>query len=94
MIDVDLEELVKKAGGRFKMVSLIQRRMRELQRGAAPLVDKQGSLIEVAAAEVDQEKIWLVTGEEAMKLREERAAKAAAAQTPKKSAKELPEPKK
>lgn len=73
MIDFDIDGVVRRAGGRFKMVSLVQRRMRELQRGAQPLVEPRGSSLEIALRELEEGKIWLALGEEAEKLREERA---------------------
>lgn len=33
------EDLIKKVGGRFKLASLIQKRMKELMFGARPLVE-------------------------------------------------------
>lgn len=67
---LDLDILVEKAGGRFKFVTLIQRRMRDLQRGAPPLVERStGRLMQTAVEEYYQDKIWPVQGEEAEKLR-------------------------
>jgi DNA-directed RNA polymerase subunit omega len=54
------EEIVHKVGGRFKLTSLIQKRMVALNRGARPLVDAQTkNLMEVVVAEIMQEKIYL-----------------------------------
>ncbi len=40
MLDIELEErLVEKVGGKFKLTRLIQQRLIELNRGAAPLVE-------------------------------------------------------
>ncbi len=72
MVGYDTDKLIEKAGGRFRFVSLVQRRMRELQRGLAPLVERQGTFLETAIEELRQGKIWLVSGEEAEKLQEER----------------------
>ncbi len=70
LIGLDLDILVEKAGGRFKFVTLIQRRMRDLQRGAPPLIERpSGSLMQIALEEYYQDKIWPVQGEEAEKLR-------------------------
>ncbi len=70
LVGLDLDILVKKAGGRFKFVTLIQRRMRDLQRGAPPLIEHPtGSLMQTALEEYYQDKIWPVQGEEAEKLR-------------------------
>ena len=37
--DLKNEDLVNKVGGRFKLTSLIQKRMRELMMGARPLIE-------------------------------------------------------
>ena len=72
MVGYDSDELIAKAGGRYRFVSLVQRRMRELQRGMPPLVEQRASLLATAIEELRQEKIWLVSGEEAERLEEER----------------------
>lgn len=52
------EELVKKVGGKFRLVTLVQRRIRELQRGAKPLVDiKSDELKEIVYHEIMEDKI-------------------------------------
>lgn len=52
------EELVEKAGGRFKLCVLIQRRLVELLDGARPLVERDGrSDLEVVIDEIMQDKI-------------------------------------
>ncbi len=68
----DYDGFIKKAGGKFRFTTLIRRRMRELQRGMAPLVEKKGSLLETALAEFQEGKIWLAVGPEADALRAER----------------------
>ena len=74
LVGVDVDTLVAKAGGRYRFVTLIQRRMRDLQRGAQPLIGRAvGNLMHAALEEYHQGKIWLVKGEEAEKLREELA---------------------
>lgn len=93
MVIVDLDPYIEKGGGRFRMVALVQRRMRELQKGLAPLVEVQGPGMEVALEELRHEKIWLVTGEEARSLHEKRVAEAAAVAPPKAPAAEIAEPK-
>ena len=72
MVGYDSDELIAKAGGRYRFVSLVQRRMRELQRGMQPLVKQEASFLATAIEELRQDKIWLVAGEEAEKLEEER----------------------
>jgi DNA-directed RNA polymerase subunit omega len=43
MQDIDIEEaLVLKVGGKFALTALMQKRMVELNRGAAPLVEVEG----------------------------------------------------
>jgi DNA-directed RNA polymerase subunit omega len=52
------DEIVRKAGGRFKLTALIQHRWRELMEGARPLVERQGrSDLELIIEEIRQEKI-------------------------------------
>jgi len=54
------EEIVNKAGGRFKLCALIQRRVVQLMEGARPLVDRDGrSDLEVAIDEIMRDKITL-----------------------------------
>ena len=54
------DEVVAKVGGRFKLTTLIQKRMLELMDGARPLVDR-GTLtdLEVAIQEILQDKITI-----------------------------------
>jgi DNA-directed RNA polymerase subunit omega len=52
------DEIVTKAGGRFKLCVLIQRRMAELLDGARPLVERQGrSDLELVIQEIMEDKI-------------------------------------
>jgi DNA-directed RNA polymerase subunit omega len=52
------DEITWKAGGRFKLCTLVQRRLVELMDGARPLVERRGrSDLEIAIEEVMQEKI-------------------------------------
>ena len=70
---LDMEALEAKAGGRFRLVTLFQKRVRELQRGLPPLVKTDAASIEdIVAEEILKDKIWLVTGDEAKELRLER----------------------
>jgi len=63
MLDDFKEELiVNKIGGRFKLSSLIQKRMVALNRGARPLVELQSkNLMEIVVAEIMNDKIFLDT---------------------------------
>ena len=54
------EEIVNKAGGRFKLCTLIQRRLVELMEGARPLVEREGrSDLELVIDEIMQDKITI-----------------------------------
>jgi DNA-directed RNA polymerase subunit omega len=54
------EEIVNKVGGRFKLSTLIQKRMVALNTGAKPLVDlKSGDKLAVVLQEILQDKIYL-----------------------------------
>ena len=63
MIDELREEaIVNKVGGRFKLSTLIQKRMVALNAGARPLVDlKTDNKLEVVIQEIMQDKIYLDT---------------------------------
>jgi DNA-directed RNA polymerase subunit omega len=53
------DEIVNKVGGRFKLTSLIQKRMLELMDGARPLVERQHNWtdLEVVIQEILQDKL-------------------------------------
>lgn len=54
------DEIIEKAGGRFKLTALIQRRWLELMRGARPLVDTAGRTpMEVVIEEILQGKVGI-----------------------------------
>ena len=54
------EQIVNKVGGRFKLSTLIQKRMVALNRGARPLVELQTkNPMEVVIQEIMQDKIFL-----------------------------------
>ena len=56
------EELVQKVGGRFKLSTLIQKRVVQLKQGSRPLVDMQtDNLMELVMQEILQDKISLDT---------------------------------
>ena len=56
------EQIVNKVGGRFKLSSLIQKRMVALNRGARPLVDlPTKNLMEIVVHEILEDKIYLDT---------------------------------
>ncbi len=69
MLDIDFEEaLVEKAGGKFALASLLQKRMVELNRGAPPLIEIEdeldGDLRRIACNEIMEGKIELVERDE------------------------------
>ena len=54
------EEIVNKVGGRFKLSTLIQKRMIALNQGARPLVDMRGAdKMSIVIQEIMQDKIYL-----------------------------------
>ena len=54
------EQIVNKVGGRFKLSTLIQKRMVALNRGARPLIEMQTkNPMEVVIQEIMQDKIYL-----------------------------------
>lgn len=58
--DLKEEGIVNKVGGRFKLSTLIQKRMVALNTGAKPLVDvKSGDKLSIVLQEILQDKIYL-----------------------------------
>jgi DNA-directed RNA polymerase subunit omega len=58
--DLKEEGIVNKVGGRFKLSTLIQKRMVALNTGARPLVDvKGGDKMTTVIQEIMQDKIYL-----------------------------------
>ena len=54
------EAIVNKVGGRFKLSTLIQKRLVALQQGARPLVDvRGGDRMSIVIQEILQDKIYL-----------------------------------
>ena len=54
------EGIVNKVGGRFKLSTLIQKRLVQLNRGSRPLVDiYTDDKMEIAVQEILQDKIYL-----------------------------------
>src|SRR5207249_4294259 len=61
------EEIVNKVGGRFKLSTLIQKRMVMLNQGGRPLVDVRGDKsdkLAIVIQEILQDKIYLDTSNE------------------------------
>ena len=66
------DDIVRKVGGRFRLSSLIQKRMVQLNRGAPQLVDIQTkNLMEIVVAEIMQDKIFLDATENARTAKDE-----------------------
>ena len=54
------EEIVRKVGGRFKLSTLIQKRLVALNAGSRPLVDvRTDDKLEIVIQEIMQDKIYL-----------------------------------
>ncbi|MFO0960841.1 MAG: DNA-directed RNA polymerase subunit omega [Isosphaeraceae bacterium] len=54
------EEIVNKVGGRFKLSTLIQKRLIALNQGARPLVDLRGAdKLAIVMQEIIRDKIYL-----------------------------------
>ena len=61
------EEIVNKVGGRFKLSTLIQKRLVALNSGARPLVDLEtDDKLEIVIQEILQDKIYLDTSKEVL----------------------------
>ena len=59
------EEIVRKVGGRFKLSTLIQKRLAAINAGARALVDSDSSdKMEVVVQEILQDKIFLDSSNE------------------------------
>lgn len=59
------EEIVNKVGGRFKLSTLIQKRLVALNAGARPLVDiGNDDKMEIIVQEILQDKIYLDSSQE------------------------------
>ena len=61
-MEVDrLEKLTTKVGGRFRLTSLLQKRLTELVKGSPPLVDlPSNNYFEVAIREIEEGRIELI----------------------------------
>ncbi|MFO0943525.1 MAG: DNA-directed RNA polymerase subunit omega [Pirellulales bacterium] len=59
------EEIVNKVGGRFKLSTLIQKRLVQLNRGSRPLVETTATnKMEIVLQEILQDKIFLTAAGE------------------------------
>ena len=61
--DLKDTEIVNKVGGKFKLSSLIQKRMLELMEGARPLIDdtEGKTMMEIVVEEIKYDKIAIDT---------------------------------
>jgi DNA-directed RNA polymerase subunit omega len=59
------EEIVRKVGGRFKLSTLIQKRMVQLSQGARPLIDTRlEDKMAIVLQEIMQDRIYLDSSSE------------------------------
>ena len=59
------EEIVQKVGGRFKLSTLIQKRLAAINAGARALVDlESGDKLDIVVQEILQDKIYLDSSDE------------------------------
>lgn len=59
------EDVVNKVGGRFKLSTLMQKRLLQLQRGSPPLVNSESKdKMRIVLQEILQDKIYLDTSDE------------------------------
>ena len=57
------DELINRFGGRFKLTAVIQKRWRQLMRGARPMVDTDGLTdLEVVVKEIAEGKVIMDDG--------------------------------
>ncbi len=63
--DLKEEKVVNKVGGRFKLSTLIQKRLVAINRGTRPLVDmKTDDNMAIVLEEIKQDKIYLDSSDE------------------------------
>jgi DNA-directed RNA polymerase subunit omega len=75
------EEIVNKVGGRFKLSTLIQKRLVALNTGAKPLVDvRTTDRMQVVLQEILEDKIYLDTSGELREREQQLPAPEAAAE--------------
>jgi DNA-directed RNA polymerase subunit omega len=71
------EGIVNKVGGRFKLSTLIQKRLVQLNAGSRPLIERNsGDKMEIVLQEILQDKIFLDTSNEVRITGEAGAAEA------------------
>ena len=59
--DLKNEEIINKCGGKFKLTTLIQKRLQELVKGSRPLIDdtEGKTMLEIVVQEIKEDKIAL-----------------------------------
>lgn len=64
--DLKEETIVNKVGGRFKLSTLMQKRLVQLNKGSRPLVQVTGTMdkMQIVLQEILQDKIYLDTSNE------------------------------
>ncbi len=62
--DLKSEKIINKAGGKFKLTALVQRRLSELLQGGRPLIKdiENRTMLEIVIQEILQDKITIDTG--------------------------------
>ena len=66
------DDIVRNVGGRFKLSTLVQKRMVALNRGAQPLVDlPTRDLMEIVVVEIKENKIYLDTSGRVQRVEDE-----------------------
>jgi DNA-directed RNA polymerase subunit omega len=61
MDEATIDRLARKAGGRFKLASLVMKRMVDINRGAQPLVEpERDNMLHTVLKEIDLDLIRLV----------------------------------
>ncbi len=62
--DLKSEKIINKAGGKFKLTALVQRRLSELMQGGRPLIKdiENKTMLEIVIQEILQDKIAIDTG--------------------------------
>ena len=70
------EEIVRKVGGRFKLSTLVQKRMVQLNQGARPLIDtNEEDVMAVVLQEILLDKIFLDSADEVAPMRHPTSAR-------------------
>ena len=63
------EEIVNKVGGRFKLSTLIQKRLVQINQGARPLIEtREQDKMEIVLLEILHDKIYLDTSDEVRRV--------------------------